>query len=46
MIIIFNFITGAMVGFEYFREEEPFGNTHNIVVDLFLLRLIFIWDTL
>jgi hypothetical protein len=40
MFIILSPITGVMVGFEYFSDNT--GN--NIMLDLFILRIIFNWE--
>lgn len=44
MIAQFSFITGMMLGIEYVDENGGEGiEGKNIVIDLFILRMIFSW---
>lgn len=44
MMLTINFITGAMLGFEYVQDHE-FEDMHHIVLDLVIVRLLFTWES-
>ncbi len=43
MNIQFDFINGVAVGLEYIEPFEEEGIPHSVVLDLFLIRLLFQW---
>ena len=42
MMIDFYLISGMMLGFEYVPYQED-GFNHGIVIDIFVLRIMFLW---